>query len=84
MDIMERGNASEVTYGTTSKVSMSGFLAKQTLEEENSVGRHRNWCCETAANMKRSQLVYDNYQEKVQEVMYILTKIINETISGIR
>ena len=60
MDIMERGNASEVTYETTSKVSMSGFLAKQTLEEEISDGRHRNWCCETTANMTRSQLVPRN------------------------
>jgi primosomal replication protein N len=57
---MERRNASEVTYEITSKVSMSGFLAKQTREEEISVGRHHNWCCETAVNMKRSQLVYDN------------------------
>ena len=41
MYIMERGNASELTYETTSKVSMSGFLAKQTLEEEILVGVYR-------------------------------------------
>ena len=71
---MERGNASEVTYETKPKVSISGFLANQTLEEESSVGRHRNRCCETEVNMKRSQLVYDNYEEKVREVTYLLTK----------
>ena len=71
----ERGNASEVTYETTSKVSVSGILAKQTLKEESSVGRHLNRCCETAVNMRRSQLVDDNYEERVREVTYLLTKI---------
>ena len=75
MDIMERENASEVTYETASTGSISDFLAKQTLEEESSVGRHRTRCCETAANMKRSQLVDDNYEERVREVTYLLTKI---------
>ena len=31
--IMEEGNASEVTYDTIFRVSTSGSLAKQTLEE---------------------------------------------------
>ena len=64
-------------YETNFKVSDGDFLAKQTLEEESLVGRHRNWCCETVANMERLQLVYDNQEEKVREVTYILTKIYN-------
>jgi hypothetical protein len=74
---MEEGNTSKVTYDTIFVVSISGFLAKQTLEEGK-------WTSKAAADIIRSQLIEDNHEEKALEVRQMLNRNIKVFAYGIR
>ena len=80
----ERGNACEVTYETTPKVSISGFLAKQTLEEKSQ-------SVDTITGVVKPQLIWRDHswymiitKKKCQKQCTCGLKSIKEFTSGIR